>query len=81
METALLNQVRLLAEELRAGVLRGPFVETASNQPCRDVYAANGFAWTGSAWELPAPTPLQNPAWLSVFFGDQPSGIRPASVE
>ncbi len=81
METALLNQVRLLARELGASLLRGPFVETPNNQPCRDVYAANGFSWNGSAWELPAPTPLQNPPWLSVFFGDQPSGIRPAAVE
>ena len=76
METALLNQARLLGKELGATMLRGLFTQTPNNQPCRDVYPAHGFAWTGSAWELRASELPENPAWLEVFFGDKLLDVR-----
>jgi FkbH-like protein len=64
IEYALLNSVRRLAPT-PCGLV-GRFLETQSNQPCREMYPRSGLTWDGQRWvgtiaELPA-----DPAWLAI---------------
>jgi FkbH-like protein len=61
IEAALLNEVRR-----KAVTVRGVIVETASNQPCREVYASNGFERIGDAWQSTPGAAPANPGWLAV---------------
>lgn len=62
IETALLNVARRTSS-----VLHGSIVETPNNQPCREVYATNGFEKTGEGtWEWRSETIPPDPAWLTV---------------
>jgi FkbH-like protein len=67
IETAMLNQVRRNAQRIGINTVRGLIVETPNNQPCREVYSANGFTWNGSVWELRDAEPAADPAWLTVI--------------
>ena len=61
IETALLNEARR-----GSPVVRGTVVATASNQPCREVFAANGFELVEGVWEWRGSGVPEDPAWLSV---------------
>jgi FkbH-like protein len=75
IETAMLNQVRRNAQGLGTDTIRGIFVETPHNQPCRDVYQSNGFSWNGTVWERRGMDIAPDPAWLSVTVMDESSAI------
>lgn len=70
METAMLHQARRIGKELGTETLRGLFVETPNNQPCRDVYSSNGFTWSSTAWELRESAIPADPAWLTVSIAN-----------
>ncbi|SFS04053.1 HAD-superfamily phosphatase, subfamily IIIC/FkbH-like domain-containing protein [Granulicella pectinivorans] len=61
IETALLNEARR-----RTPVLRGAIVETERNQPCREVFAANGFQKDADGWLWPGGEVPADPEWLAV---------------
>ena len=66
MEFAMLDAARKFA---RPGeTLVGPFVETAFNQPCRDVYATAGFTPAQHGWLLAnaSDAPIPPAVWLTV---------------
>jgi predicted enzyme involved in methoxymalonyl-ACP biosynthesis len=66
IESAMLDYVCQFADTLGVTAVRGIIVETPNNQPCREVYANNGFVATGSSWELAPASPPAVPAWLTV---------------
>jgi len=77
IETAMLNQVQRIADRLEIRNLRGLLVETPSNQPCRNVYASNGFVSNGKDWELQVSEIPPDPAWLSVSVLEAPALTKP----
>ena len=76
IESAMLSYVAGLGRKLGVGVVRGLIVETPNNQPCREVYATNGFAAGGAGWELSSAVTPAVPAWLAVSAVD----VSPAAV-
>jgi FkbH-like protein len=64
IETALLNEARR-----GSPVVRGRVVETANNQPCREVFATNGFERVGEGWVWQGDTVPAGPDWLTVTVG------------
>jgi FkbH-like protein len=75
IENAMLNQVRRSAQRLGIETIRGLFVETPNNQPCRETYPSNGFTWDGSAWELRGVEAVAEPAWLAVTVLEESSPV------
>jgi FkbH-like protein len=73
IETAILNQVQRIADRLEIPNLRGLLVETPNNQPCRNVYASNGFVSNGKDWELQVSEIPPDPAWLSITVLESPA--------
>ena len=80
IETAMLNQVQRIADRLEIRNLRGLLVETHNNQPCRNVYASNGFVSNGKDWELQVSEIPPDPAWLSVTVLEAPALTEPSGV-
>jgi FkbH-like protein len=76
IESAMLRYVADLAQKLGVGLVRGMIVETPNNQPCREVYASNGFTATDSGWELTSATRPEVPAWLAVTSADVPPVLQ-----
>jgi len=76
IESAMLRYVADLAQKLGVGLVRGMIVETPNNQPCREVYASNGFSATDSGWELTSATRPEVPAWLAVTSADVPPVLQ-----
>jgi FkbH-like protein len=66
IETAMLNQVKRLCVQLGRTTINGRLVETASNDPCRNVYSANGFAWDDDKWICSAAPGVPDPKWLAI---------------
>ena len=66
IESAMLGYVADLARKLEVGVVRGLIVETSNNQPCRAVYASNGFVAGDAGWEASAMVTPVVPGWLAV---------------
>ena len=73
IETAMLNQVQRIADRLEIRNLRGLLVETPNNQPCRNVYASNGFVSNGKDWQPQVLETPPDPAWLSVTVLEAPA--------
>jgi FkbH-like protein len=81
VETALLNTVKRMAgyssgENATSGgsfapsqalVVRGGYVGTAANEPCRNVYQDHGFRREGDIWAYHGGGPIVDPEWLTVF--------------
>ena len=67
VETAILNYVKRIAGER---VVTGTLTHTPHNEPCRKVYAENGFKQDGERWSfagVPAESDaLCDPEWLRV---------------
>ncbi len=70
IESAMLGSVSSLGQKLGVSTIRGIIVETPNNQPCREVYSANGFAAVGECWERSSAVAPAVPAWLSVTTTD-----------
>lgn len=69
IEDAILNALRrraAAAPAREAKAIRGPFVETPHNAPCRETYPRNGFVHDGTAWVLADPGSPVDPSWLTV---------------
>jgi FkbH-like protein len=66
IETAMLNYVRRIGQGLQIASLQGQIVETANNQPCRDVYADNGFVQMGAGWTTETSAISKDSSWLEV---------------
>ncbi|HLW71094.1 MAG TPA: HAD-IIIC family phosphatase [Candidatus Binataceae bacterium] len=66
IEVAMLNHLKRLAAEIRASSLHGYFTPTDSNDPCRDVYPANGFVWDGVKWVCAGDRVAADPQWLAI---------------
>jgi FkbH-like protein len=66
IETAMLNVVRRLGRRLNLAVIKGQILETPNNQPCREVYAANGFARQGDIWIGDTAAVSVDPSWLQI---------------
>jgi FkbH-like protein len=64
IETALLNEARRGSPGVR-----GTVVETANNQPCREVFAVNGFSLVDGVWEWRGGVVPRDPEWLTVTVG------------
>ncbi|HEX3314025.1 MAG TPA: HAD-IIIC family phosphatase [Gemmataceae bacterium] len=64
IEYALLNSVRRLASA-PCGLV-GRFVETQSNQPCREMYPRSGLTWDGQRWVGTIAALPADPAWLAI---------------
>jgi FkbH-like protein len=73
IESVMLNQVRRIAQRSGISVVRGLFVETPNNQPCRDVYSTDGFTAIGGGWELTVSGLKPDPPWLSITTIEKPS--------
>ncbi len=74
IEGALLNVVKRLARA-EAKPIRGLYVETTHNQPCRELYPTAGFVRDGRDWRIADPTPDADPEWLAVV--DETAPARP----
>jgi FkbH-like protein len=66
METAILNRIKRLSSQLPSHSIEGLLSETPHNQPCRDVYAANGFKLVGSHWVFSGGQPIVDPPWIAI---------------
>lgn len=75
IESAMLGSVSSLGQKLGVSVIRGLIVETPNNQPCREVYASNGYGATDLGWELSSATTPPVPEWLAVKTADIPTAI------
>ena len=66
MEFAMLEEVRKFCQDQES--ILGNFVETAFNQPCRNVYSLAGFSLTDDGWQLldAGKNPIQQADWLTV---------------
>jgi FkbH-like protein len=73
VETVLINTVKRIARSQRASAagksltVRGRWVETGLNEPCRSVYADHGFALQGGLWSCQGTDPIEDPEWLTVI--------------
>ena len=66
IESAMLGYVADLGRKLGVGTVRGLIVDTPNNQPCRQVYASNGFLATELGWEASVSVTPAVPQWLAV---------------
>jgi FkbH-like protein len=66
IETAMLNHVKRLCRQFGRATVNGAVIETASNDPCRKVYSANGFTWDGNKWIGAAVVEVPDPKWLTI---------------
>jgi FkbH-like protein len=69
IETVVLNAVSRMAAASGASSIRGLMKETASNQPCRNVYRDFGFDLVDDAWEIAASKTKEDPAWIVAKLG------------
>jgi len=75
IDAAMLNYLRKLGQRLHVDVVRGQIVETPANQPCRGVYASNGFIWQDSAWTSKTTAILPGPDWLEISMAEDNNAI------
>jgi FkbH-like protein len=75
IESAMLGYVAGLGQRLGVSVVRGLIVETPNNQPCREVYASNGFVAGEAGWELSSAVTPVVPEWLAVTAAEIPTAI------
>lgn len=66
IETALLNHLRRLTRQNGIASIQARIVETPHNQPCRNVYAENGFQLGSGIWNAETKVVLPDPEWLAV---------------
>ncbi len=66
IERAMLNHLRRLGLRLNRASIHGQVVETPYNQPCRNVYAENGFELNAGVWVSGTEECLFDPPWLEV---------------
>jgi FkbH-like protein len=66
IETAMLNDVKRLGRRLNRAVIKGQIVETSNNQPCRNVFAANGFNQQAGLWISATAAGSADPTWLEI---------------
>jgi FkbH-like protein len=66
IETAMLNHVRKRGQLLKLDSIHGLIVETAHNQPCREVYSTNGFVRQSTIWVTEAVNLSAHPPWLGI---------------
>jgi len=78
IETAMLNEVRRVCVQIGRTAVNGYIVETADNQPCRNVYSANGFVWDGTKWICNAASGVPDPKWLTISI-DRTAGLTALS--
>ncbi len=77
VETAMLNQIKLLAASRGKRVV-GRYVSTPQNMPCKDVYAQNGFEDEDGLWVFASFGECKDPEWLDVQFeGTNPPSPHP----
>jgi FkbH-like protein len=68
IEVAALNNAKRMAASCAGGAglpLEGSIIETPHNQPCRNVYADNGFTLEGHAWVFRHSSTALDPVWLA----------------
>jgi FkbH-like protein len=71
IENAVLSAIKGIARSRAARCIRGAYRETAHNEPCRKMYAENGFSWGGDSWVLTRDafehgTSCADPTWLEI---------------
>jgi FkbH-like protein len=76
IEMAMLNALRRVAARLRRHKLEGRIVETPHNQPCRDVFARNGFQLREGVWHSDSEIEMLDPEWLQIVYGEGLDAIR-----
>ena len=76
IEMAMLNALRRLAARLHSQKLEGRIVETPHNQPCRDVFARNGFQLREGVWHSDSESEMLDPEWLQIVYGEGLDAIR-----
>jgi FkbH-like protein len=65
IENAVVNVVKRLAQQRRVPLV-GLFKETAHNDPCKTVYAENGFTRNGKDWVYEREGAINDPTWLTI---------------
>lgn len=70
MEAAMLNHARRLGRHLHRASIHARIVETANNQPCREVYAGNGFEKQDTIWVSRTADLSAEPPWLEIAADD-----------
>lgn len=77
IETAMMNATRELARRSGLPTISGHLVETPHNQPCRDVFARNGFDPVDGAWWIAASgSSMPDPSWLGVALAEPLAALR-----
>jgi FkbH-like protein len=66
IERAMLNHLRRIGLRLNRVSLHGEIVNTPYNQPCREVYAENGFVQNAEVWVSGTAEFAPDPPWLEV---------------
>jgi FkbH-like protein len=65
IEHVVINTVKRMAR--KAGLsLAGHYEETSHNEPCRQVYPANGFRWEANEWVWNGEGAIEDPPWLKI---------------
>ncbi|MEO8308110.1 MAG: HAD-IIIC family phosphatase [Pseudomonadota bacterium] len=70
IETAALNHFKRLAIK-SAKRVTGRIVNTQFNEPCRNVFAENGFELVDGRWEYSGKDDTSDPDWLAVMSTEQ----------
>lgn len=71
IEDSMLNAVNRWTDGRVAIVAR--LIETPVNEPCRDVYARNGFRKCNDNWLLEPSVKITDPSWLTIDDATNPS--------
>jgi FkbH-like protein len=82
VETAILNFVKSVARDCNDGAgkpVTGYLTWTQSNEPCRLVYAENGFSQQGERWTFRDGAAIPDPAWLRITTV-QPGSLAQAAA-
>src|SRR5579872_1792529 len=69
IETAMMNQLKRIAQAQNRTSIHARLLSNAQNGPCQKVYFENGFSWNGSIW-VAGESNIPNPSWLSVSADD-----------
>jgi len=67
IERAVMNHLKLVAQQRGVRRVVGRYAPTPQNAPCKDFLADNGFTQEGGAWVMiPDSAAMPNPEWLRV---------------
>ena len=76
IEMAMLNALGRLSAQSGNLKLQGRIVETAHNQPCRDVFLRGGFQFIDGEWCSDSEVRTPNPEWLRIVFSSGFEKVR-----